>query len=264
MSPCRMPLLALSLAGLVTFAAPASGEVPPFAVSLTGAVRTPLTITTGSFSGLLARTQVVRVSGAAGAYRGTFEVEGVALRELLEKAEVSKRTDDEFDRPLDLAVVVTGRDGRRAVFSWGEVFIGGDAGPLLVDQLRPFIPHHHEPTQGRRFAPGMRLGLEERARLDVSDCSSCHDGGKSVKLDVPRGLCLVPTGDATGRRFVEDVLSIEVRQAGFLAPCSSSSRRATATGRSTRAARSFSRVSPRTSSSSTPRTAGPSSASRAG
>mgnify|MGYP001098264564 FL=1 len=214
----RLPLLALSLSGLVTFAAPASDEVPPFAVSLTGAVRTPLTVTTGSFSGLLTRTHVVRVSGPAGNYRGTFEVEGVTLRELIEKAEVAKRTDVNFDRPLDLAVVVTGRDGRRAVFSWGEIFIGGGNGPLVVDQLRPFIPHHHEPIRDPRFAPGMRLGLEARAKLDVSGCASCHDGGKVVKIDVPRGLCLVPTGDTTGRRFVEDVVSIEVRQAGFPAP----------------------------------------------
>ncbi|MBK6405865.1 MAG: hypothetical protein IPF66_12945 [Holophagales bacterium] len=35
---------------------------------------------------------------------------------------------------------------------------------------------------------------------------------------MPRGVCVVPTRDATGRRFVEDVVSIEVRQAGFLAP----------------------------------------------
>jgi hypothetical protein len=177
-----------------------------------------MTVTTASFSGLLPRTHTVRVSGADGRYRGTFDVEGVSLRDLLDKAEVAKKTDDGFDRPLDLAIVVTGRDGRKTVFSWGELFVGGDGGVLLVDQFRPFIPHHHEPIRDSRFAAGMRLGLEARARLDVSDCASCHDGGKVVKVDVPRGLCVVPTRDATGRRFVEDVVSIEVRPAGFPAP----------------------------------------------
>ena len=214
-----LSLAAVALAATAAIAPPAAGPVEPSAAGvLTGAVRTPMTLSLTSFSGLLPRTQTVRVSGADGSYRGTFEVEGVSLREILEKAEVSKKTDDNFDRPLDLAAVVTGRDGRKAVFSWGELFLGGDCGVLLVDQFRPFIPHRHEPILDPRFAAGMRLGLEARARLDVSDCASCHDGGKVVKVDVPRGLCVVPTRDATGRRFVEDVVSIEVRQTGFPAP----------------------------------------------
>lgn len=212
-------LAALGLAATAAVAALAAGPAaPPASIALTGEVRTPMTLTTASFSGLLPRTGTVRVSHADGRYRGTFDVEGVSLRELLDKAEISKKTDDGFDRELDLAVVVTGRDGRKTLFSWGELTLGGEPGALLVDQFRPFIPHRHEPIRDSRFAAGMRLGLEARAKLDVSDCASCHDGGKVVKVDVPRGLCLVPTRDATGRRFVEDVVSIEVRKAGFPAP----------------------------------------------
>ncbi len=84
--------------------------------------------------------------------------------------------------------------------------------------MRPLVPHHHETIDDPRFAPGAWLGVPAREKLDVSGCAGCHDGGKLGKIDVPRGVCLVPTRDATGRRFVEDVVSIEVRQAGFPAP----------------------------------------------
>jgi len=211
-------VLGTALAGSLAAFSPARAEEPAGGIALTGSVRTPMKLTRTSFAGLLPRTRTVKVSGADGRYRGTFEVEGVSLRELLDKAEIAKKTDDGFDRPLDLAVVVTGRDGRKALFSWGELFLADDAGALLVDQVRVFVPHHHDPIKDPLFGVGMRLGPEAREKLDVSACASCHDGGKVVKIDVPRGICLVPTADATGRRFVEDVVSIDVRQAGFPAP----------------------------------------------
>lgn len=217
-APAGVVALVALLAAVPVVTSEEVPAAPAAPVSLGGEVRNPMSVTPAAFSGLLPRTRTVRVSRADGRYRGTFDVEGVSLRDLLEKAEVARKTDDDFDRPLDLAIVVTGRDGRKAVFSWGELFLGAGDGPLLVDQLRLFIPHHHEPIQDSRFAAGMRLGLEARARLDVSGCASCHEGGEVVAVDVPRGLCLVPADDATGRRFVEDVVSIEVRPAGFPAP----------------------------------------------
>lgn len=83
--------------------------------------------------------------------RGTFATEGVALKDLLEKGEVAKARNDSFDRPLDLAVVVTGRDGKKALVSWGELFLLGDEGAaLLVDRMRPLVPHHHEKIEDAR------------------------------------------------------------------------------------------------------------------
>ena len=204
--------------GAVCAALAASAEEAPKGIALTGAVKKPGTVDVAALADVPRHVVPAKVQGAA-SYRGTFEVVGVALKDVLEKAEVAKTVPDGFDRPLDLAVVVTGRDGKRALFSWGELFVTGDDGAaLLVDGVRPLVPHHHEAIDDPRFAPGSLLGVDARRKLDVSGCAGCHDGGKLGTIDVPRGVCLVPAKDAGGRRFVEDVVSIEVRPAGFPAP----------------------------------------------
>jgi hypothetical protein len=187
-------------------------------IALSGSVKKAQAVDAAALAALPRHATLAKIPGVT-RYRGTFETDGVALKDLLDKAEVTKATNDGFDRPLDLAVVVTGRDGKKALFSWGELFLTGDAGAaLLADRIRPLVPHHHDAIDDARFAPGSFLGVEARAKLDVTGCASCHDGEKLGKIDVPRGVCLVPTRDASGRRFVEDVVSIEVRQAGFPAP----------------------------------------------
>lgn len=209
--------VAVSLAA--SLALPAGGEGAAEGIALTGSVKKAQFVDAASLGSLPRQRLHVKLSGPGGAYRATVEADGVALKELLERAEVAKSMDDNFDRPLDLAVVVTGRDGRKALFSWGELFLSGDSGAaVLADRVRLFLPHHHEPVEDAVFASGAWLGPEARASLEVSSCAACHDGGKLGRIDVPRGVCLVPTRDATGRRFVEDVVSIEVRQAGFPAP----------------------------------------------
>lgn len=217
-----MDRAATGLAALLTlagFALPVTAAEPAAGVAISGCVKRPQSVGAAALAGLPRHSLLVKVAGTAGRYRGTVDAEGVALKDLLDRVGVAKAADDGFDRPLDLAVVVTGRDGRKALFSWGELFLSDDSGAaLLADQIRPFVPHHHAPIADPRFAPGSRLGPEARASLDVSGCATCHDGGKLGRIDVPRGLCLVPVRDRDGRRFVEDVASIEVRQAGFPAP----------------------------------------------
>lgn len=213
------PSAAFAIAGLVALALPVGSAEPDAGIALTGSVKNARFVDAASLAPLSRQRLLAKLSGQGGAYRATVEADGVALKELVERAEVAKAMDDNFDRPLDLAVVVTGRDGKKALFSWGELFLAGDTGAaVLADRLRPFLPHHHEPVSEPLIASGAWLGPAERASLDVSGCAGCHDGGKVPKVDLPRGICLVPTRDATGRRFVEDVVSIEVKQAGFPAP----------------------------------------------
>ncbi len=215
----RCPRSAVAVLGavLAALAVPSSAQEGK-GITLSGSVKKAQVIDTAALAGFQRHAFLSKVPGAV-RYRGTFETEGVALKDLLDRAEIAKATNDNFDRPLDLAVVVTGRDGKKALFSWGELYLTDGAGAALIaDRFRPLVPHHHEAIDDARFAPGAWLGPEARAKLDVSGCAGCHDGGKLGKIDVPRGICLVPTRDATGRRFVEDVVSIEVRQAGFLAP----------------------------------------------
>ncbi len=205
------------LAALLAAVTPASAQEAK-GIALSGSVKKPRAVDAAALAALPRHETLAKVPGAA-RYRGTFAVEGIALRDLLDEAEIAKATNDNFDRPLDLAVVVTGRDGKKALFSWGELFLAEDAGAaLLADRIRPLVPHHHEKIDDPRFAPGSWFDVGTREKLDVTGCAGCHDGGTLGKLDVPRGVCLVPLRDRDGRRFVEDVVSIEVRQAGFLAP----------------------------------------------
>ncbi|MBK9374282.1 MAG: hypothetical protein IPN03_11265 [Holophagales bacterium] len=131
---------------------PQEAKEPPKGIALSGSVKKPQAVDA-------ARSPPFRGSRAGeswpgGAYRATVEAEGVALKDLLEKAEVAKATNDNFDRPLDLAVVVTGRDGKKALFSWGELFLAGDTGAaVLADRIRLFMPHHHEPVEDARLRP---------------------------------------------------------------------------------------------------------------
>ena len=134
---------------------------PPAGIALTGSVKKPQFVDAASLASFPRQRLHVKLSGPNGAYRATVEADGVALKELVEKAEVAKSMDDGFDRPLDLAVVVTGRDGRKALFSWGELFLAGDSGAaVLADRLRPFFPHHHEPVE----EPGHRVRRLARPR----------------------------------------------------------------------------------------------------
>lgn len=159
---------------------------------------------------------VVKVAGANGDYRATLEVEGVALSAALEKAEVKKKTDDGFSRPLDLYIVVSGRSGQRALFSWGELFARADAGPLLVPRLRLRVPSHHEAIDETVYPAGLLpFDAPGRQKLDLKSCSPCHGGPKPPKLDVPAGWCLVTPEDGFGGRFVEDVIEIRVEQVGI-------------------------------------------------
>ncbi|HYN42629.1 MAG TPA: hypothetical protein VE129_12680, partial [Thermoanaerobaculia bacterium] len=137
-------------AGLVVVAAPARAEAPA-GIAISGSVKKPHSVDVAALDTFPRHATLAKVPGAE-RYRGTFEVEGVALKDLLDRAEIAKATDDGFDRPLDLAVVVTGRDGKKALFSWGELFLGDDAGAaLLVDRIRPLVPHHHDAIEDRRF-----------------------------------------------------------------------------------------------------------------
>ncbi|MBK6405864.1 MAG: hypothetical protein IPF66_12940 [Holophagales bacterium] len=150
--PKSVVLAALAIAGLVAAAAPASAQEAK-GIALSGSVKKPQAVDVAALASLPRHAILAKVPGAA-RYRGTFEAQGVALRDLLEKSEIAKATNDNFDRPLDLAVVVTGRDGRKALFSWGELFLADDSGAaLLADRIRPLVPHHHDAIDDPRFAP---------------------------------------------------------------------------------------------------------------
>jgi len=83
-----------------------------------------------------------------------------------------------------------------------------------VEKARLILPHHHEPLKARKHDPTVLLSPAGRAKLNLSACSSCHEGPKPPALALPKGWLLVAPQDAFGGRFVEDIAEIAVRQVG--------------------------------------------------
>ena len=123
-----------------------------------------------------------------GAFFGSYTVRGVPLRALLDAAVVQKGA-SAFDKPLDLAIVVTGDSGKRAVVSWGEVYYRNAPEIVVAFDSQPVIPH--KPCE-RCHGPevfGDRLAMLKRS---------------------PAFPKLVVTRDFWGDRFVEGISKIEV------------------------------------------------------
>lgn len=201
------------LMGAALAAAPATAQV-----KIQGAVKQEITVSAATLAQQVQETRWVKWHDPSGGYLGALEVSGTPLRNLLDQADIQKKTDDGFPRPLDVYLVCTGRDGRRAVFSWGELFYGDRGTALLVDRLRLMIPHHHADVGGIGWDPERWLDEKARATVDWSRCAGCHDGKGQLTLRLPRGLALVPALDRDGSRFIEDLVTIEVRQIGIQAP----------------------------------------------
>ncbi len=204
MSRWILPLLAASL-----------GAAAPHAVDVRGCVTPEGLLRPATTRGLPQARRLVKVAASDGTYRCAIEIEGWPLKDVLDRLKPAKKTDDGFDRPLDTFIVVTGRDGRKALFSWSEVFMGGDGGPILASRSRLILPHHHDPLPRLAKNPTVLLDGAGRDRVDLKACASCHDGGSLLRLALPKGMLLAAPQDGFGGRFVEDVAKVEIRQVGI-------------------------------------------------
>lgn len=183
---------------------------------LTGCLKTPQNVTAAGLAGMPQRVRPVKIFHPGDKYRATLECSGTSLAGLLEAAGVEKKTPDGFNRPLDMYITVTGRSGRQVHFSYGEVFMSGDPdGLLLTGTMRHLMPHHHDALSGADARFTKWLAPADRQAPDFENCAGCHDGGKLLKLDLPKGICLFPVREPWTSRFVEDVVEISVRQLGI-------------------------------------------------
>lgn len=194
--------------------AAALSAAAPHAVDLAGCLQREGPLSPAVTRGLARYRRLVKVAGPDGAYRCAIEVEGWSLKDVLGRMRPAKKAPDGFDRPLDTFVVISGRGGAKALFSWSEVFMAGDGGPILADQARLILPHHHDPLAKGASDPTVLLGGAGRDALKLERCERCHDGGGLLRLHVPEGVLLVSPQDGFGGRGVEDVSRIEIRQAG--------------------------------------------------
>lgn len=188
---------------------------------LEGCVRSPLALEAPALAACARHVRLARWADQGGRYRASVEVSGVSLRDLLERAIVAKTEPDGFNRELDLMVVAEGKGGERAILSWGEIFLSEDRASFLVaDRVRPLVPQHHSDLSGTGWDPAVFLDSGAREKADLSACASCHDGSSLLRLELPRGLCLVAARDRSARRFIPELLRLEVRQAGLSAKAS--------------------------------------------
>jgi hypothetical protein len=192
--------------------------VPPdastHAVSLKGAVARPGQLDAALTRGLPTYRRLVKVAGSNGRYRCTMEVEGYALKDVLDRVQV-KKVDDGFNEALDTYITVKGQGGEQSLLSYSEAYLANDGGPLLVERARLLFPHHHQPLDNDNTNPTILRTAEERSELNLQSCSACHTGEKAPVLSVPQGWLLVTSSDDSSGRFVEDVAEINVHQVGI-------------------------------------------------
>ncbi len=178
---------AFALVTVAVCAALSDTGAPGFRI--TGLVRQPLALSLDDLS----RYQTVAIRyndvGLDGTYRGAHLYRAVPLKYLLEQADI-KKDGPEFSKSVDLAIVVRGRKGEKAVLSWGEVMYRNAGDAVIAFSVRPVMPS--------------------------KTCTSCHkSAGEYEKwltpmtrtVSLPR---LVMAGDYYGDRCVEGVSTIEV------------------------------------------------------
>jgi precorrin-4 methylase len=123
-------------------------------------------------------------------FNGVFTYRGVPLKTLLEVASVHKEAGN-FNKPIDLAVVVKDKDGRSVVVSWGEIFYKNPSQVLIAISATPVMPHHAKGCGECHPAEVFQPALDKLKR----------------KIGFPK---LVVTNDFYTDRCLENIVSIEV------------------------------------------------------
>ncbi len=186
-------------------------------VPVDGAVGKKIDVDGALLDSLGRQSRLMKAFAPDDRYEGTFEQSGTGLKRVLDLAGIVKKTDDGFSRPLDVFVVATGKGGRRAVFSYGEIFDVADPGAVLVtDRSRYLVPGHHDADSLAWWDRGF-LGPAERERMDLGPCSSCPGSEKARPLATLRGLAIVPATDRRSERFLSELAELRACQAGPLA-----------------------------------------------
>jgi precorrin-4 methylase len=164
------------------------------ALSIGGLVRQPLNLSTEDLANLSQSEIRFAEVSRGGRFSGHFVYRGVSLRALLQLATIQKEVAG-FSKSIDLAIVLSNKEGQKVVLSWGEVFYRNAADVIIATSAVPVTPH----AAGR--------------------CGQCH--GAEVfqpaldqlgrKIGFPR---LVTSGDFFADRCLENVTHIEIVEPG--------------------------------------------------
>jgi len=182
----RMCMWSVMAAVLFMFCPAWAGSSP--ALSISGLVKQPVNLSLDNLRQYQSIEVQLNEVFENGGYRGVFVFRGIPLKTLLETVFIQKEETD-FNKRVDLAIVVKNRDGKQVVLSWGEVFYKNPGRVIVAFSGRPIMPH--------------------------KDCNRCHSPETyKPRLDqlhrqigYPK---LVVSGDAYADRSLEDIMSIQV------------------------------------------------------
>jgi hypothetical protein len=202
----KLALIPLLCAAVFCF----SQEAP----AVNGTVSKPGAIDVKTLKGLNRYKRLVKVADAQGKFLGSLELSGYALKDVLDRREVKKQ-DDGFNKPIDVYITAKGKNGRSALFSYGEVFLTDGEGVLLADQARMILPHRHPPLKAGKNDPTILLDVKRRDTINLNSCLDCHNESIQDALYFPKGWMIVAANDGFNGRFVEGVSEINVNQVGI-------------------------------------------------
>ncbi len=174
-TPCWFPVLASS----------------PDTLIITGSVKQKLHLSTKDLDQFQPTEVQLNEVLRDGHFRGVFKYTGVSLKTLLEMAGIEK-TNTDFTKPVDLAILVRNRQGQQAVLSWGEIFYKNPAHIIIASAAIPVIPH----KKGK-----MAFFPNKKAYQQMMDTLNRDIG-------FPK---LVVSGDLYTDRSLEDIVEIEVK-----------------------------------------------------
>jgi precorrin-2 methylase len=129
-------LLALPLACGAGQAAPA-----PAPLTVTGIVKHPLKLTLEDLRGFQSVPVQMNEVSRDGAFHGVFMYRAVPLRTLLDLARIAKEN-QQFNKPVDIAIRVWDRAGHQVILSWGEVFFSSPGEITVAYAGEPIMPTH--------------------------------------------------------------------------------------------------------------------------
>jgi len=150
-----------------------------------GRVQQPWRVTTRSMR-LLAPVRVrTREVSPEGRLQGAYAHTGVPVMHILAGVDPRPLDLDPDDRPLDMLVVFTARDGRRAFFAYGELVLADDALPVTLAWKRePVLPERGAETYKGNILAGELSGLRLVCPREA-DTSRYLDDVVRMTLTVP-------------------------------------------------------------------------------
>lgn len=163
-----------------------AGSAP--VISITGVVKQPLNLSLQDINKFMSVRVRLNEVTRDNNFHGAFYYGGVPLKSLLELAGIQKAGAD-FNKAIDLAIVIRSRDGKQTVLSWGEVFYRNPSEIIIAASAEPVMPH--------------------------KSCQTCHKPEvyqpRLDQLKRPIGFPkLVVANDFYTDRSLEDITGIEV------------------------------------------------------